>query len=142
MTENQLQAEKKLIVIKNKMGDFRNISLEIEALEYAASGMGAIRYDKEHVDGGSVEDKKIVFISDALNKRAELEELEAELDELKANCYNLIKQIQDPSERIVLEWYYINDRPMRETMKKIHVSERKAYYIRNDALEHFGELLK
>lgn len=141
MTEVQQAAENYLSSIKDKVKAFQSILLEIEALEYAASGMGAIRYDKEHVDGSSGEDRLIIFIDDALTKRAEAEAMSITVDELKTKCYQLIKRLPDADERIVLEWLYINARPMQEVMRKISVSERKAYYIKEEALAHFGELL-
>lgn len=141
MTENQKAASRYLSSVRAKVKDYNATLLEIEALEYAASGMGAIRYDKEHVDGSSGKDRLIEFVSDALEKRAEAEELVTELDELKMNCYHIIKKIEDVDERLILEWYYINANPMLEVIRKICMSERKAYYIKENALEHFGELL-
>lgn len=141
MTDNQRRAEQYLGTIRNKVQEYKLMRNEIDALEYAASGMGAIRYDKEHVDGSSGKDRLVEFVSDALEKRAIAEALLYEIDDLKMNCYRTIKRIKNTDERIVLEWYYINARPMQEIMRKISVSQRKAYYIKDDALEHFGELL-
>lgn len=141
MTENQIKAEKHLKSIRDKVKEFKDMLLEIEALEYAAEGIGAIRYDKEHVDGGQATDRLFIFTSDALEKRAELETLTAEIDELKMNCYHVIRAMKDTDERALLEWHYINAVSMPDITKKLHVSERKAYYIRDDALEHFGEIM-
>lgn len=141
-TEEQIAAERYLLEMKNKVIDIQSVQMEIDALEYAASGMGAIRYDKEHVDGTSGEDRLILFVSDALEKRAELEALKHEAEEMKINCYQLIKQLTNSAERVFLEWYYINAVPMLEAQNKLFVSQRKLYYIKDDALQHFGELLK
>lgn len=141
MTEEQRKASNYLLGIRDKVRVIQSTAQEIEALEYAASGTGAIRYDKEHVDGGSGEDRLVIFVSDALEKRADLERLLTEIEELKVKCYQQIKLIPSTDERVFLEWYYINAVPMLDVINKLCVSERKAYYVRDDALQHFGELL-
>ena len=142
MTENQKLGESYLLRIREKEKKYKATLMEIEALEYAASGQGAIRYDKDKVQTSSdPNDRMIEFIQDAIAKRAELEKISIELDELKVSSYQFIKRMANADERIILEWYYINAKPMEEAMRKLCVSERKAYYIRDDALEHFGELL-
>lgn len=140
MTDNQRTGENYLLKIREKANQYRKLLMEIEPLKCAARGQGAIRYDKDKVQT-SASNRMEEFITDALLKSAEAEEISAELDELKVNSYRIIRKMSNADERIFLEWYYINDLPMEETIKRIHVSERKAYYIRDDALEHFGELL-
>lgn len=140
-TANQERAEQYLKSIREKIKAYQDTLLEIEALEYAAAGVGAIRYDKEHVDGGQDVDRMFMFATDAVEKRAEAEELLLEVDELKYNCYHYIRKMDNADERIILEWLYINAMTMQEVIRKLYISERKAYNIREDALEHFGAIM-
>lgn len=141
MSDNQERAEQYLKSICEKIKTYQDTLLEIDALEYAASGVGAIRYDKEHVEGGQDVDRLFMFATDAVEKRAEAEELLLEVDELKTNCYHLIRKMDNAEERIILEWLYINALSMQEVIRRLYISERKAYNIREDALEHFGEIM-
>ena len=80
-------------------------------------------------------------MNDIIEKGEEIEELLAELDELKANAYYMIRQIDNTDDRTLLELYYICNVHMIEVIEKLHVSERTAYYIKEDALEKFGMLM-
>ncbi len=141
MTENQRKAEASLNTIREKIKSLQSIEQEIEALEYAAGGQGAIRYDKDRVQGGPSEDRMIIFVADALEKRVEKEKLQQEVEDITVECYSIIKRLENTDERVFLEWFYINCRDVEEIMSKINVSERNAYYVRERALEHYGELI-
>lgn len=141
MTENQKTAEKYLLKIRKQSKRLKSLLNEIEALEYAAAGQGAISYEKDRVQKSTDRNIKLVeFMDDIINKKNEFDEVEAELDELKITSYHIIKKIENIDERIILEWYYINAKSMEEIIKKISVSERKAYYLREEALESFGTI--
>lgn len=141
MSEKAVKAEKYLRQIRDAGKKLKSLANEIEALEYAASGQGAIRYDKYRVQT-SPSNRMEEFIADAMEKREYLEELTAAVEELKVDAYRNIKKLRDTDERIMLEWYYINATSMENTIRKLAVSERKGYYIRDDALEHLGEVLE
>lgn len=141
MTENQKTAEKYLLKIRKQSKRLKSLLNEIEALEYAAAGQGTISYEKDRVQKSTDRNIKLVeFMDDIINKKNEFDEVEAELDELKITSYHIIKKIENIDERIILEWYYINAKSMEEIIKKISVSERKAYYLREEALESFGTI--
>lgn len=139
MTENQKNADHYLSKIKSKAEHLYSLKLEIEALEYAASGATGIRYDKDRVQTSPSSDRLIIFAADAVERQAEADEIAAELDELKVNAYHIIRQMDNIDERNMLEWVYLQATPMQTVIKRINWSERKVYYIRDDALEHFGE---
>lgn len=141
MTNNQKDAETYLNQIKNKAEKLYSIKLEVEALEYAASGSTGIRYDKERVQTSPSGDKLAIFASDAIERQAEADELGAEIDELKVNAYHIIRRIDNVDERTILEMFYLQAMQMQTIIEKMNWSERKIYYLRDDALEHFGELM-
>lgn len=140
MTENQREADKYLTQIKNKAEKLYSLKLEVEALEYAASGATGIRYDKDRVQTSPSSDRLAIFAADAIERQAEVDEVSAELDELKVNAYHIIRKMDNIDERNVLEWFYLQAAQMQAIIKKMNWSERKVYYIRDDALEHFGEI--
>lgn len=142
MTENQVKADAYLNQIKIKAEKLFSLKLEIEALEYAASGATGIRYDKEQVQTSPRGDRLEIFVSDAIERQAEADEIAAELDELKVNAYHIIRQIESIDERNILEWVYLQNTPMQTIVKKMNWSERKVYYLRDDAVEHFGEMME
>lgn len=142
MTNNQHKAEKYLSQIREKAEKLYSLKLEIEALEYAASGATGIRYDKDRVQSSTSGDRLVIFAMDAVERQAEADELSAELDELKVNAYHSIRRIDDIDERSILEWFYLQATPMQTIIKRMNWSERKVYYLRDDALEHFGEIFE
>lgn len=139
MTDNQKKAERYLNQIKSKAEKLFSLKLEVEALEYAASGATGIRYDKDQVQTSAKGDRLEIFVTDALERQAEADELAAELDELKVNAYHIIRQMDNVDERNILEWVYLQATQMQKVIQRMNWSERKVYYIRDDALEHFGE---
>ena len=46
-----------------------------------------------------------------------------------------------PEQRALIEWFYLNGISMGETADKMNMSERTAYYLRDDALEVFGKIM-
>lgn len=140
MTENQKKADIFLSQIKEKAEKLFSLRLEVEALEYAASGATGIRYDKDRVQTSPSNDRLAIFVADAIERQAEADEVAAELDELKATAYHTIRKLDNVDERNILEWFYLQASQMQNIIKQMHWSERKVYYIRDDALEHFGEL--
>lgn len=140
MTDIQKEAENYLLAIRHKGRAVKSLQQEKEALELSASGMSAIRYDKDKVQSSPI-NRLEIFMTDIIQKSEEIEELLAELDELKTNAYYLIRQIDNTDARTLLELYYICNVHMIEIIERLHVSERTAYYIKEEALERFGELL-
>lgn len=141
-SKEQDAAEEYLMNLRTIGKRIRAVDEEIRQLRLASTNIGAINYDKEHVDGGPREEKLVLFISDIMEFQVKREELYAQSDLLKAESYKIIRSLQDASERIFLESYYINALSMENTINKMYVSRRKVYYIKNNALQHFGELLK
>lgn len=137
---NQSAAHFYLSNIRNTEQGIRNKQLELDALRWKASGVGAIQYDKDKVQT-TANNYLEMAVSDLIELEAEIEEDRASIEEAKGNAYAIVKRLSKPEERAMIEWYYLNCFPMNEIKEKMHMSERNAYYLRNDALESFGRFI-
>lgn len=130
MTRKELElihdAEKKINLLK----------LELEALRYKASGAGGIRYDKDRVQT-SQNDYMTMAIADAIELDKHIKDMETEIEEKKGEAYAIVRQMNNPDQRAVIEWYYLNGLSMIDTANKLNISERSAYYLKEDALTEF-----
>ena len=63
--------------------------------------------------------------------------MEAEIEEKKGEAYAIVRQMENPDQRAVIEWYYLNGLSMIDTANKLSISERTAYYLKEDALTEF-----
>ena len=113
--------------------------MEIEALMYKASGAGAIRYDKDRVQT-SPQDFMTMAIADAIKLEKQIQKTEAKIEEMKCMAYSIVRQMDKVEQRAVIEWFYLNGLSMKETAMKLHMSERSAYYLKDDAIKVFVEL--
>ena len=137
MTKNQSKAEKYLKKIKEIEKNVKDKQDELEALRYKASGAGAIRYDKDHVQT-SPKDYLAMAMDDIIEIEKQLEEDKASIESMKGEAYCIVRRIDKIDHRTLIEWFYLNDMTMPETAKKMNMSERNAYYLKDDALESFG----
>lgn len=140
MTQNQLDAIGFLNRIRDVEKVILNKKLEIEALEYKASGAGAIRYDKDRVQTTPQNYMEMACL-DAVELREEVEEDEAGIEELKGKAYTIVRKMNEPDQRAMIEWYYLNGCDMVTTADRLHMSERNTYSLRDMALESFGIVL-
>jgi len=113
--------------------------MEIEALLYKASGAGAIRYDKDRVQT-SPQDFMTMAIADAIKLEKQIQKAESKIEEMKCMAYSIVRQMDNVEQRTVIEWFYLNGLSMKETAMKLHMSERSAYYLKDDAIKVFVEL--
>lgn len=141
LTNNQKIAIGHLNKIRAVEKDIINKRLELEALEYKASGAGAIRYDKDNVQT-SPQDYLSMAVADIVEIQSEIEEDEASIEDMKGRAYSIVRKMDKPEERAIIEWYYLNGTDMNVTAVNLHMSERSAYYLRDDALESFGSLME
>ncbi len=130
MTKHHLE------LIRDAEKNINNKRLELEALRYKASGAGAIRYDKEHVQT-SPQDYMTMAIADLMELEKQITEAEAEIEEMKGDAYTIVRKMDKPEQRAVIEWYYLNGLSMIDTAARLNLSERAAYYLKEDALEAF-----
>ena len=140
MTDRQHRAEEYLLKIRATEKNITNKRLELEALLYKASGAGAIRYDVDHVQT-SPKDYMAMAIADAIELEKQIKEAEESAEEERGHAYSIVRQIEDAEHRIIIEWFYLNGLPMARTAEHLNMSERSAYYLKDDALESFGSLM-
>ena len=140
MTDNQSKATGYLMVIRNKEKELHDMRLELEALQYRASGAGAIRYDKDHVQT-SPDDYLAMAMADIIALEKKIASGESRVEKKKGKAYAIVRQMEQPDHRTIIEWYYLNGLSMLETATKMNIAERTSYYLRDDALESFGKLL-
>ena len=139
--QNRNKAELYLRKIRDNDRALKSKRDELDALRYKASGAGAIRYDKDHVQT-SPQDYLSLAMDDIIKIEKQIEEKEAILEELKGKAYTMVRQIPQTDHRIIIEWYYLNGLSMIATADKMSIAERTAYYLRDDALDSFGKVMK
>jgi len=140
MTDNQKHADRYLSKIRDTEIAIKNKELELEALRWKASGVGAIRYDKDKIMT-SAKNYMEMAIADCMELDAEIEEDRASIEEVKGIAYAIVRKMDKHEQRAIIEWFYLNCESMANTAAKMFMSERNAYYLRDDALESFGMLL-
>lgn len=116
--------------------DINQKHMELEALRYKASGAGSIRYDKDPVQT-SPQDYMSMAIIDIVELEKQIQEAESEIERTKGEAYAIVRQMIKPDHRAVIEWYYLNGLSMIDTANKLNLSERAAYYLREDAIDEF-----
>lgn len=134
-------AEKYLLGIRAVEKDLKNKRAELEALRYKASGAGAIQYDKDRVQT-SPQDYMTMAIADIIEIEKQIKEDELSIEDKKGEAYAMVRKMAQPEHRAVIEWFYLNGISMAETAEHMSMSERSAYYLKEDALENFGEILQ
>ena len=140
-TYNTERAKELLEKLLYHAGLVKEIENELDALRYRASGAGAIRYDKDHVMTSpqnyiEIAIQDIADVSRKLDKEKEL------FEALLYDAYSIIRQMKVPEQRIALVMHYMNCKPWQEVETVLNISKRKMFYIRNEALEEFGRLMK
>ena len=110
--------------------------LELEALQYKASGAGGIRYDKDRVQT-SPQDYMTMAIADVIEIEKQIKEEQDEIEQMRGAAYAIVRRMEKPDHRAVIEWYYLNGLSMTDTAYRMSISERTAYYLREDALVSF-----
>lgn len=133
MTKHNLE------VIRDNERSINAMQLELEALRYKASGVGAIRYDKDRVQV-SPQDYMTMAIADVLELEKRISEQIDNIEEMKGQAYIIVRKIEAPEQRAIIEWYYLNGLSMIDTAERLNMSERSAYYLREDALKSFESI--
>lgn len=140
LSENKLKAKDYLQEIRNAERRIVAKKSELAALRYKASGAGAIVYDKERVQT-SPKNYMEMAIEDIVCIEEEIAKEEEQIEQKKGEAYAIVRRIEDPEQRAVIEWFYLNALNLSSAAAKLFMSERKAYYLRKEALESFGALM-
>lgn len=139
MTDNQIRANKYLLQIRNADRELKELLLQIEYLRYKASGMGAIRYDKDHVQT-SPEDMVCEAISEAVMLEGKLRGRHREIQDALTQTQKIL-QLLDIKYATTIEVYYLNHGSMCDVARSVKCSDRNAYRIKLEALERFAQYI-
>lgn len=140
MTDNQHKADKYLMRIRNADRDMKELLYQIEYLRYKASGVGAIRYDKDHVQT-SPEDMVCEAISEAVHLENKLFGRSKELRAALEFTHSILDIWNDNKYARAIDIYYLNHGSMGDIARSVQCTDRNAYRIRNEALERFSQHL-
>lgn len=135
MTDNQKKADRYLLQIRNAGKEIRELLDNIDFLRYKASGAGAIRYDKDHVQT-SPEDMVCEAIAEAIDLEQKLSRRIKRLQDMREHAEQVIEFWNNNNARFI-EIYYLNHGSMSDVSSRIGCSSRHAYRIRDNALEEF-----
>lgn len=137
MTDNQKAAKEYLTRIRDVEKNIRYKEYELDALRYKVGGVTAIQYDKERVMSTPNNYTEMAII-DIIDREQEIEEDKASIENLMGDAYEIVRKMEHPEHRAIIEWFYLNGLPMYEVAKRIDMSERNAYNLHEEALEAFG----
>ena len=139
MTDNQIRANDYLMRIRNADKEMRIIYEKILYLRYKASGMGAIRYDKDHVQT-SPEDMVCASIAEAVTLENKLFGRNRQTKEAYERTQEIISLWGDKY-ATALETYYLNRGSMVDVARNCKCSDRNAYRVKLEALERFAQYI-
>ena len=139
MTDNQQKADKYLMRIRNANKEMRIMYEQILYLRYKASGMGAIRYDKDHVQT-SPEDMVCEAIAEAVHLENKLFARAKELQKMLELTHQVIELWNDKYGQAI-DTYYLNHGSMVDVARNCQCSDRNAYRIKLEALERFSQYI-
>ena len=140
MTENQQKADHYLMQIRNADKEMRQIFEQIQFLRYKASGMGAIRYDKDHIQT-SPEDMVCECIAQAVQLENILFARNRRLHDSLTHTNEILQLWNDNNNARLITIYYLNHGSMGDVAEQIGCSSRNAYFIKLKALEEFSKHL-
>ena len=140
MTDKQRKSDRYLLRIRNAEREMKELLYQIEFLRYKASGMGAIRYDKDHVQT-SPEDMVCESIAEAVHLENKLFGRSKELRTAIEFTEKILKAWQDDKYARAIEIYYLNHGSMGDIARSVKCTDRNAYRIRNEALDRFADYL-
>ena len=139
MTDNQQKANKYLMRIRNADKDMRIMYEQILYLRYKASGMGAIRYDKDHVQT-SPEDMVCAAIAEAVTLENKLFGRNKQTKEALERTQEILS-IWGDKYATAIETYYLNHGSMLDVARNCKCSDRNAYRVKLEALERFSQYI-
>ena len=139
MTENQKKSNVYLYQIRDVDKNVARLIEKIDYLRYQASGAGAIRYDKDHVQT-SPEDMMCRTMAEAIDLENELYARYEKVMEMKAHTVQVISSWNNNGAKFI-ETYFLHHGSMSDVAKRIGCSDRHVYRIKLEALEEFSQYI-
>jgi DNA-directed RNA polymerase specialized sigma24 family protein len=140
MNEKQRRADRYLTQLRNASKELTELILRIDYLRYKASGIGAIRYDKDRVMT-SPEDMVCESIAEAVYLEGRLSARNEELKAMREHTEQVIGLWSDNNARFI-DIYYLNHGSMTEAADRIGCTSRNVYNIKFKALEEFAKYIQ
>lgn len=128
-----------LVTIKRRI---RLLKERIERFEVMASGVGAIRYDKERVQTSPTGDRITEIVANIIESTEELKSEIVRLQEYEKEAETYLIQLDEQYER-VLKYHYIDsyDWPVVAELMR-YTNEKYVYEVKDKALTALDEILK
>lgn len=139
MTDNQKKADRYLMRIRCMDQEMKMLYEKILYLRYKASGMGAIRYDKDHVQT-SPED----MVCEAISEAVSLENILFGRNKWKKQALEHTQEVLSlwgDKYATAIETYYLNHGSMVDVARNCKCSDRNAYRVKLEALERFSQYI-
>lgn len=141
MNEGQKRADNYLRAIKEDEHRLRELLRRIEFLKYRATGGGAIRYDKDHVQT-TPEDILSKSMAEAVDLEHRVEKIREDIEDRWIIFHDIIQKWNGTTTHAyVLMFSYMTPRTVREIAQIIDKSDRQVYRIKLEALELFSKEL-
>lgn len=140
MTSNQHKANNYLMQIRNASKELTELIFRIDYLRYKASGAGAIRYDKDHVQT-SPEDVMCEAMAEAVDLENKLSNRHKQLKAMREHAEKIISLWNNNNAKCI-EVYYLNHGSMIDVARQCRCTDRNAYLIKNNALEEFSKYIQ
>ena len=140
MTENERKAENFLLRIRNTDKEMKQMFEQIQFLRYKASGMGAIRYDKDRVQT-SPEDMVCECIAQAVQLENKLFARNRWFNDSLNWTNEILNLWNDDNNARFITIYYLNHGSMGDVAQQIGCSYRHTYRIKQEALKEFSKHL-
>ena len=80
-------------------------------------------------------------MADIIEIDKQIKEDELSIEDMKGQAYSIVRRMTKTDCRTLIEWFYLNGVSMIDVAEKMHLSERSAYYLKDDALEEFGSIM-
>ena len=132
MTKRELYA--KLNAVRDLDDAIAVVQIKIEKLESSASGMHAIRYDKDWVQS-TPSDPIDKFIAELSKHTDRLNELRAQMAEAIDEVGSIIDLAEDRNERMVLYYRYVSGLSWASVARRMHLSERHVFRVHDAGIE-------
>lgn len=136
------KAKRYLRTIRGIDKDINRRLAEIDHLKRDLTTMGSMDYAKDKVQAPAKNGANYERIIDKLVdlEQEVMKEIDALID-LRREAAALIQMVQDPAERDVLHYYYVEGLTWEQTAEAAHISDRHVYRVHGRALISFDEVL-
>lgn len=118
----------------------RLLEEQIERDTIMAAGVGAIRYDKDHVQTSPVKDRMTDIVANIIEATSSLKEEIHKLQKYEAEARMYLVQLPEEYER-ALSYHYLDCFPWNKISEVMGYEEHYIYELKNKALDELTKIL-